>query len=56
MVVTPAPAPMPLRAVRVPAPLWAAAQARAAADGVTLSAAVRALLECYVAGEVEVHP
>lgn len=38
----------PVRAVRVPAGLWQAAQAKAAAEGRTLSEVIRCLLFRYV--------
>jgi hypothetical protein len=44
--------PTPLRNVRVPDDLWAAALARASSEGRTLSDVVRRLLEQYV-GEPE---
>lgn len=37
----------PLRSVRVADPVWSAAQARAAADGTTVSAVIVAALQAY---------
>ena len=39
----------PLRAVRVDSPLWAAARAKAAENGETVSDVIRRALEAYVA-------
>lgn len=39
-----------LRTVKVPAELWAGAKKKAAADGLSLSAVIRAMLDVYVNG------
>jgi hypothetical protein len=43
--------PMPQRAVRVPAALWLAAQARADIERVNLSQVIRDALVAYVRGD-----
>jgi hypothetical protein len=47
------PNPTPLRAVRIPDKIWAAAQAKAATDGVTVSAVLRNCLTAWIAGDID---